>query len=122
MKDQINNFRHVSEDAYWPTWKKGEERREKILRLLERQGEASIKDISAYVGISPAQARRHRANLVAQGLWKITGCAIALASALAAGAYYADADGLDEFLECRVKSPILEIEEEILWNWEQRFL
>ncbi len=125
LRDQINNFRHTSEDGYWPSWKRGEQKRQKIMELLEKNPNPSIMEIAQYCQISTSQAKRHRANMIASGLWKVCGCVILFTSGFITSVYYADADSkeaLDEIIEIRVKSPIHNLEEEILWKLEQKFL
>ena len=122
LKDQINNFRHISEDGYWPSWKQGEEKRQQIMELLQQFPNPSIEQIAKHTGISTSQARRHRAYLIAAGVWKICGCGIALGTSFLAAAYCADSEVLDEWIECHIKFPALELQEEIVWKWEQRFL
>lgn len=125
LRDQINNFRNLSEDAYWPSWKRGKEKRQKIMELLQKNPNPSLVEIAQHCQISTSQAKRHRANLIASGLWKVCGCVIIVASSFFSGVYYADADSkeeLDEIIESRIKSPIHNFEEEILWKLEQKFL
>lgn len=53
MQEQINNFRHVSETAYYPSWKKGEIKRQQILKLLEENPHLSIEAIAKAIALSP---------------------------------------------------------------------
>ncbi|HLO52508.1 MAG TPA: hypothetical protein VK211_29180 [Kamptonema sp.] len=104
----------------WPSHKRGKQIRDRIMELKQKNPNLSIEQIANHCKISTDQAKRHRTNLIASGLWKIWGCAIALGASFIAGAYYADAEVVDEWIESRVKSPILSMQDEILWNWEQR--
>ena len=119
--DQIGNFRDFSQSTPWPSWKKGQQKRDRMIEFLRENPNASIEALADYCGISAAQVRRHRRNLIANGLWKIAGCAIILSSVFSAGAYYASSD-IDELLDERVKSSILHAQENFLWNLEQKFL
>jgi hypothetical protein len=125
LRDQINNFRNISEDGYWPSWKRGEEKRQKIMELLKNNPNPSITEIAQHCEISISQAKRHRTNMIASGLWKVCGCVIVISSSFITGVYYASDDSketLDEIIESRIKSPIHNLEEEILWKLEQKFL
>jgi len=120
--DQVNNFRDFSQSTPWPSWKKGQQKRDRMMEFLRENPNASIEALAAYCEISITQTRRHRRNLIASGLWKIAGCAIILSSVFSAGAYYASSEMVDEWIEERVKSPILHAQENFLWNLEQKFL
>ena len=119
--DQIGNFRDFSQSTPWPSWKKGQQKRDGMMEYLRENPNASIQALADYCEISITQTRRHRRALIISGLWKVAGCAIILASTFSAGAYYANGD-IDEWLDERVKSPILHAQENFLWNLEQRFL
>jgi len=116
LKDEIGNFRHFSEDSYWPSWKKGEEKRKLIMELLAVNPNASIQEIAEHCGISVSQVRRHRQNLIASGLWKLCGWVIVLTSTFTASVYYNNHEVVDKWLEIHVKSPVLQLEKEILWE------
>lgn len=120
--DQIGNFHGLDESTPWPSWKKGEKRREQIMEMLRENPNLSIQQIALNSGISIVQARRHRTKLVANGLWKLAGCGIILSLSFISGAYYANNEGIDEWMEERVKFPILHAQENLLWNLEQKFL
>jgi hypothetical protein len=60
--------------------------------------------------------------LIANGLWKVAGCAIIFSSVFSAGAYYASSETVDEWIEERVKYPVLNCSEDLLWKMEQQFL
>jgi hypothetical protein len=125
LREQINNFRHITEDGYWPSWKRGESKRQKIMELLKTNPNPSIVEIAYHCEISVTQAKRHRTNMIASGAWKILGYVIIVGSSFITGAYCTDTESkeaLDEIIESRVKSPIQNLEEEILWKLEQRFL
>ncbi len=92
------------------------------MEFLRENPNASIQALADYCGISAAQVRRHRRNLIANGLWKIAGCAIIFSSVFSAGAYYAKGESIDESFDECVKLPILHAQENFLWNLEQRFL
>jgi DNA-binding Lrp family transcriptional regulator len=91
------------------------------MEFLRDNPNASIEAVAIYCKISAAQVRRHRRNLIANGLWKVTGCVIIFSSVFSAGVYYASSETVDECLDERVKSSILHAEN-FLWNLEQRFL
>ncbi|WP_445251310.1 AsnC family protein, partial [Microcoleus sp. herbarium5] len=57
MQDQIGNFRHVSEVAYFPSWKKGDEKRQQILKLLQDNPQLSIEAIAQAIALSPTQVK-----------------------------------------------------------------
>ena len=120
--DQIGNFRDFSQSTPWPSWKKGQQKRDRMMEFLRENPNASIQTLADYCKISVVQARRHRRNLIANGLWKVAGCAIIFSSVLSAGAYYAKGESIDESFNERVKLPILHAQENFLWNLEQRFL
>jgi hypothetical protein len=120
--DQIGNFRDFNQSTPWPSWKKGQQKRDQMMEFLRENPNASIQALADYCEISAAQVRRHRRNLIANGLWKVAGCAIIFSSVFSAGAYYANGESIDEWLDERVKSPILHAQENFLWNLEQQFL
>lgn len=118
--EQIGNFRDFSQSTPWPSWRRGQQKRDQIMEFLRDNPNASIEALAGYCKISVAQVRRHRRNLIAKGLWKVTGCVIIFSSVFSAGAYYANSETIDESFDERVKSPILSMQDEILWEWEQR--
>jgi hypothetical protein len=120
--EQIGNFRDFSQSTPWPSWKKGQQKRDRMMEFLRENPNASTQALADYCGISAAQVRRHRRNLIANGLWKVAGCAIIFSSVFSAGAYYANGESIDEWLDERVKFPILYAQENLLWNLEQKFL
>jgi hypothetical protein len=120
--DQIGNFRDFSQSTPWPSWKKGEQKRDRMMEYLQKNPNASIEALAAYCEISIAQTRRHRKNLIANGLWKVAGCAIIFSLMFSAGAYYASSETVDEWIEERVKYPVLNCSEDLLWKMEQQFL
>ncbi|MEG4121676.1 AsnC family protein [Microcoleus sp. N9_B4] len=121
MQDQIGNFRHVNEVAYYPSWKKGEVKRQQILKLLEENPQLSIEAIAKAVALSPTQVRRHRANLISSLMWKVCGVSIVLAATFTAGVYYADSsvveDAIAEFFNVAIEKA-----ENALWAIEQKTL
>jgi len=122
LTDQINNFRDFNQDPPWPSWKRGQQKRDQMMEFLRDNPNASIEALAAYCKLSKAQTRRHRRNLIASGLWKVVGCVIIFSSTFCAGAYYANSESIDEWLDERVKYPILHAQEELLWKVEQQFL
>jgi len=84
--DQIGNFRDFSQSTPWPSWKKGQQKRDRMMEFLRENPNASIQALADYCEISAAQVRRHRRNLIANGLWKVAGCAIIFSSVFSAGA------------------------------------
>lgn len=121
MREQIGNFRHTSEVAYFPSWKKGEDKRRQILKLLEENPQLSIEAIAKAIALSPTQVKRHRARLISDLLWKACGVSIVLAATFTAGAYYADSsvveDAIAEFFQLAIEKA-----ESIEWAIEQKTL
>jgi DNA-binding Lrp family transcriptional regulator len=121
MHDQIGNFRHTTEVAYFPSWKKGEDKRQAILKLLEENPELSIEQIAQAIKLSPTQVKRHRARLISDCLWKVCGIAIVLGATFTAGAYYADSsvveDAIAEFFNLAIEKA-----ENAIWSIEQKSL
>ena len=74
--DQIGNFRDFSQSTPWPSWRKGQQKRDQMMEFLRENPNASIQALADYCEISAAQVRGHRRNLIANGLWKVAGCAI----------------------------------------------
>jgi hypothetical protein len=120
--DQIGNFRDFSQSTPWPSWRKGQQKRDRMMEYLQKNPNASIEALANYCEISITQTRRHRRALIVSGLWKVAGCAIIFSSVFSAGAYYANGESIDESFDERVKSPILHAQENFLWNLGQRFL
>lgn len=121
MHDQIANYRHVSEVAYYPSWKKGDEKRKQILKLLEENPQLSIEAIAQQIALSPTQVRRHRSRLISDCLWKACGVAIVLCSTFTAGAYYADSAAVEEAVADFFNLAI-ETAENALWSIESKSL
>lgn len=119
--EQVGNFRHTTEVAYFPSWKKGELKRQQILKLLEENPQLSIEAIAQAIALSPTQVRRHRARLISDCLWKACGFAIVLTATFTAGAYYADSaaveDAIAEFLNLAIEKA-----ENAIWSIEQKTL
>lgn len=121
MREQIGNFRHTSEAAYFPSWKKGEERRQQILRLLEKNPQLSIEQIAVAINLSKAQVKRHRSRLISDCLWKAACISIVLATTFIAGAYYADADEVEDAI-AQFFNFAIEKAENVIWSIEQKSL
>ncbi|MEG4115321.1 MULTISPECIES: Lrp/AsnC family transcriptional regulator [unclassified Microcoleus] len=121
MQEQIGNFRHVSETAYYPSWKKGDERRQQILKLLQDNPQLSIEAIAQAIALSPTQVKRHRARLISDCLWKVCGLAIILSTTFTAGAYYADSAAVEEAI-AELFNLAIEKAENIGWAIEQKTL
>ena len=121
MQDQIANYRHVSEVAYYPSWKKGDLKRQQILKLLEENPQLSIEAIAQAIALSPTQVKRHRSRLISDCLWKACGLAIILSSAFTAGVYHADSaaveDAIAEFFHLAIETA-----ENVGWVIEQKTL
>lgn len=121
MQEQIGNFRHVSEVSYYPSWKKGEIKRQQILKLLEENPQLSIEAISQAIALSPTQVKRHRARLISDCLWKVCGLAIVLGGTFTAGAYYADSTVVEEAV-AKFFNLAIEKAENVIWTIEQKSL
>lgn len=121
MQDQIANYRHVSEASYYPSWKKGDLKRQQILKLLEENPQLSIEAIAQAIALSPTQVKRHRSRLISDCLWKICGSAIVLASIFTAGVYTADSSLIKEAMEEWMYLAI-ENTENVFWAIEQKTL
>ena len=121
MQDQISNFRNVSETAYYPSWKKGDLKRQQILKLLEENPQLSIEAIAQAIALSPSQVKRHRARLISDCLWKACTVAIILATTFTAGTYYADSsiveDAIAEFFNLAIEKA-----ENVIWSIEHKSL
>lgn len=120
LKDQIGNYRYVSEMTPWPSWKKGEEKRQAILKLLENNPNISIAQIADSTKLSPLQVRRHRARLISDCLWKTCLISIALSAAFTSGAYLANKELLEEVAEQWLYCAI-EWQENAVWTIEQNW-
>lgn len=118
MHDQMGNFRHTSEVSYFPSWKKGEEKRQQILKLLEKNPQISIEEISQMVNLSKSQVKRHRSRLISDCLWKACSVAVVLSSGFLLGAYWADPEVFREKLDSAVCSAE-EAVEKVVWTIEQ---
>lgn len=121
MQEQIGNYRHVSEVAYYPSWKKGEEKREQILKLLKDNPEVSIEAIAQAIALSPTQVKRHRSRLISDCLWKACGIAIALGCTFTVGAYYADSAAVEDTV-AEFFNFAIETAENVGWAIEQKTL
>lgn len=121
MREQIGNFRHNTETAYFPSWKRGELKRQQILKLLEENPQLSIEAIAQAIKLSPAQVKRHRARLISDCLWKACGIALVLSGTFTAGAYYADSAVVEEAV-AEFFNLAIEKAENALWSIEQKNL
>jgi DNA-binding Lrp family transcriptional regulator len=121
MHEQIGNFRHNTETSYFPSWKKGEVKRQQIMKLLEENPNISIEQIAQAINLSKAQVKRHRARLISDCLWKLCSAAIVLSATFTAGAYWADPNSVEEAIETLIHNAI-EVAENAVWTIEQRSL
>ena len=121
LKDEIGNYRYLSEMTPWPSWKKGEQKRQAILKLLEENPNISIAQIANLVRLSPLQVRRHRARLISDCLWKALAVSILLSSVFTSGAYWANKEVFDETIEDWMHCAI-ETAENVVWSIEQKSL
>lgn len=121
MREQIGNFRHTSEVAYYPSWKKGEEKRQAILKMLEESPELSIEQIATAIKLSTSQVKRHRARLISDLLWKVCGVSIVLFTTFTAGAYYADSSAVEDAI-AEFFNLAIERAENAIWSIEQKSL
>jgi len=119
LKDEISNFRYVSELTPWPSWKQGEKKREAILKLLEENPSISIAQIANSISLSPVQVRRHRARLISDCLWKVCLVSIVLGGTFTGGAYWADKEVFDEVIDNWVHCAI-DWREDAIWSIEQK--
>lgn len=121
MQEQIGNFRHTTEAAYFPSWKKGEVKRQQILKLLQENPHLSIEAIAQAINLSPTQVKRHRARLISDCLWKACGIAIVLGATFTAGAYYVDSGAVEEAV-AEFFNLAIERAENAFWSIEQKSL
>lgn len=121
MQEQIGNFRHITETAYYPSWKKGDLKRQQILKLLEENPQLSIEQIATAIKLSTSQVKRHRSRLISDCLWKVCGLAIVLSATFTAGTYYADSsiveDAIAEFFNLAIEKA-----ENVIWSIEHKSL
>lgn len=120
LRDEVGNYRHVSEGTPWPSWKKGEQKREAILKLLEENPDISIAQIAHSIKLSQLQVRRHRARLISDCLWKVCLVSIVLGGTFTSGAYWANKEVFDEAIEEWVNCAI-ESAESAVWSIEQNW-
>jgi len=119
LRDEVGNYRYVSEGTPWPSWKKGEQKREAILKLLEENPNISIAQIANSISLSPLQVRRHRARLISECLWKICLVSIVLGSTFTGGAYWTNREVFDETIDNWVNCAI-DWREDAIWSIEQK--
>lgn len=120
LRDEIGNFRYISELTPWPSWKQGEKKRETILKLLEENPSISIAQIANSINLSPVQVRRHRARLISDCLWKVCLVSIVFTATFTSGAYWANREVFDEAIESWVNCAI-ESAENAVWTIEQNW-
>jgi len=121
MQDQIGNFRYTTETAYFPSWKKGEQKRLAILKLLQENPEISMQDLAIAIELSPAQVKRHRAKLISECLWKVCGFALLISSTFVSGAYWADSEAVENYC-IDLFNLAIEKTEKAFWTIEQKTL
>ena len=121
MQEQTGNFRHTTEVAYFPSWQKGEVKRQQILKLLQENPQLSIEALAQAIKLSPTQVKRHRARLISDCLWKACGIAVVLCGTFTAGAYYADSGAVEEAV-AEFFNLAIEKAENVLWSIKQKSL
>ena len=97
---ELNNFYDALPDNPWPSHRKGEEKRRKILEFLRENPNISTDEIACKLNLSTQQVKRHRRILYAEGLWVST---FILFFAFFPGAYY-PAVHIDKTEEDHIKS------------------
>lgn len=117
--DRINYYESSTESEF-PSWKKGQMKRELLLKLLQENSMIPLEQAAKVLGVSVQQVKRHRRNLLSEGLIKVGVLCLALGGCFASGAYYGlenENESVDEFIENHVKSPIFEKVEELAWQY-----
>lgn len=121
LKERHGDYKNLTEDSPWPSWKQGEQKRQAILELLENNPNISIAQIADSIKLSPLQVRRHRARLISDCLWKVCLISIVLSSTFTGGAYWANRELFEEAIEEWVHCAI-EWREDAVWSIEQKTL
>lgn len=105
LYDRTGNLKGTLEDDIevgkgWPSWKRGQQMRDRIMELRSKKPNATIEEIANYTGLSRWQIQRHKTTLIANGLWSL-GLVIALS-----GGYWlgANREEVEEWVNCHIDS------------------
>lgn len=84
----------------WPSWERGQQKRDQIMELRSKKPNATIEEIANYTGLSRWQVERHKRTLIASGIWAIT-----LIIALSGGYWLgANREEVEEWVNCHIES------------------
>ena len=115
MKTDRINYYESCQEAEFPTWKRGKNKRDILLKLLKNDPSIPLEQCAQVLGISTQQVQRHRRTLICEGLLKVGIFALVFIS----GAYYGliqEETTLDEWVESRIESPTLDYMEDLKWR------
>ena len=115
MKTDRINYYESCQEAEFPTWKKGKQKREILLNLYENDPSIPLEQAAKLLEISTQQVQRHRKILICEGLLKVGMIVLTFFS----GAYYGllqEEQDLDEWIESRIESPTLDMLEDLKWR------
>jgi DNA-binding Lrp family transcriptional regulator len=115
MFERINYYESSQEPEY-PTWRKGKKKREILLKLYKENPSLPLEQAAQMLEISKQQVQRHRRTLICEGLLKVGMFILVFAS----GAYYGltqEEQTLDEWIESHIECPILELAEDVKWEF-----
>ena len=115
MKTDRINYYESCQEAEFPTWKRGKNKRDILLKLLKNDPSIPLEQCAQILEISKQQVQRHRRTLICEGLLKVGIFALVFIS----GAYYGliqEETTLDEWVESRIESPTLDYMEDLKWR------
>lgn len=116
MKVDRINYYESSQEAEYPTWKRGKNKRDILLNLYETDPTIPLEQAAIILEISKQQVQRHRRTLICEGLLKVGVFLVVFCS----GAYCGlaqDKETLDEWIESRIESPTLDMLEDLKWQF-----
>lgn len=113
--DKINYYESHQESEY-PTWKRGKNKREILLKLYKEDPTIPLEQLAEMLEISKQQVQRHRRTLICEGLLKVGIFLVIFCSGTYCGLAQ-DKETLDEWIESRIESPILDSIEDLKWQF-----
>jgi hypothetical protein len=116
MKTDRINYYESCQEAEFPTWKRGQKKRDILLKLLKNDPSIPLEQCAQILEISKQQVQRHRGTLICEGLLKVGIFAVVFIS----GAYYGlqqDKETIDEWVESSIESPTLDMVEDLKWHF-----
>jgi hypothetical protein len=115
MKTDRINYYESCQEAEFPTWKRGKNKRDILLNLYENDPSIPLEQCAQILKISKQQVQRHRGTLICEGLITVAIMGIAFCSGAYCGLQQ-DKETIDEWVESSIESPTLDMVEDLKWQ------